>query len=62
MNDVLRAYGNFDVSAGFFSLITELHVKNDKISGYMKPFFKEIKVMTSETTGIKADSINCTRD
>jgi len=44
MNDVLRAYGNFDVSAGTFSLVTELHVKNDTISGYIKPFFKGMKV------------------
>ena len=44
MNDVLRAYGNFDVSAGTFSLVTELHVKNDAISGYIKPFFKDMKV------------------
>ena len=44
MNDMLRAYGDFDVSAGFFSLITELHIKNDAISGYIKPFFKDMKV------------------
>lgn len=44
MNDLLRAYGNFDVSAGAFSLVTELHVKNDVISGYIKPFFKDMKV------------------
>jgi Domain of Unknown Function (DUF748) len=44
MNDVLRAYGNFDVSAGTFSLVTELHVKNHTISGYVKPFFKVTKV------------------
>ncbi|HEY5513446.1 MAG TPA: DUF748 domain-containing protein, partial [Geomonas sp.] len=44
MNDLLRAYGDFDVSGGSFSLVTELHVKNDAISGYIKPFFKEIKV------------------
>ncbi len=44
MNDLLRAYGNFDVSGGFFSLVTELHIKNDVISGYIKPFFKEMKV------------------
>jgi hypothetical protein len=44
MNDLLRAYGNFDVSAGAFSLISELHVKNNAISGYIKPFFKDIKV------------------
>jgi len=44
MNNVLRAYGNFDVSAGVFSLVTELHVKNGAISGYIKPFFKDMKV------------------
>jgi len=44
MNDLLRSYGNFDVSAGLFSLVTELHIKNDAITGYIKPFFKDIKV------------------
>jgi hypothetical protein len=44
INDVLRTYGNFDVSSGIFSLVTELHIKNDKITGYLKPFFKDIKV------------------
>ena len=44
MNDVLRAYGDFDVSAGDFSLTTELHFKKGAISGYIKPFFKDMKV------------------
>jgi hypothetical protein len=44
MNDLLLSYGNFDVSAGSFSLVTELHIKNDAISGYIKPFFKDMKV------------------
>jgi hypothetical protein len=44
MNNLLRAYGDFDVSAGIFSLVTELHVKNGTISGYIKPFFKDITV------------------
>lgn len=44
MNDLLRAYGNFDVAAGAFSLVTELHIKNDQISGYVKPFFRDMKV------------------
>ena len=44
MNDLLRAYGNFDVSAGSFSLVTELHVKNSRVDGYIKPFFKDMKV------------------
>ncbi len=44
MNDLFRAYGNFDVTAGFFSFNTQLHVKNNAISGYVKPFFREMKV------------------
>jgi hypothetical protein len=44
MNDLLRAYGDFDVSAGVFSLVTEIHIKNDAITGYIKPFFKGMKV------------------
>ncbi|MBT1072395.1 DUF748 domain-containing protein [Pelotalea chapellei] len=44
MNDFLRAYGNFDVSRGTFSLISELNIKNEKISGYFKPFFKDMNV------------------
>lgn len=44
MNDLLRSYGDFDVSAGVFSLVTELHIKNDAITGYIKPFFKDMKV------------------
>jgi len=44
MNDLLRTYGDFDVSAGSFSLVTELHVKDDRVSGYIKPFFKDMVV------------------
>ena len=44
MNDLLRAYGDFDVSAGIFSLVTELHINNGRIKGYLKPFFKDMTV------------------
>ncbi len=44
MNDLLRAYGNFDVAAGLFSLVAEVHVKNEAVTGYIKPFFKDMKV------------------
>lgn len=44
MNDVLRAYGDFDVSQGLFSLFTEVHVQNDRIDGYVKPFFQNLYV------------------
>ncbi len=49
MNDLLRAYANFDVTAGTFSFYSELHVKDDRISGYVKPIFKEMKVYDRRT-------------
>ena len=44
MNDLLRAYGNFDVTAGVFSLYSELSVRNGSIQGYIKPLFRDMKV------------------
>jgi uncharacterized protein DUF748 len=44
MNDVLRAHGNFDVTAGRFSLYTELRVRNRQIAGYVKPLFQDMTV------------------
>jgi hypothetical protein len=44
LNDLLRTYGHFDVSAGVFSLVTELHVKGDSLTGYIKPFFRDMQV------------------
>lgn len=44
MNKLLRAYGNFDVTAGRFSLYSELSVKNGRVEGYIKPLFKDIEV------------------
>ena len=47
MNQLLRAYGNFDVTRGFFSLYTEFRVKNGAVKGYVKPLFKEMDVYDS---------------
>jgi Domain of Unknown Function (DUF748) len=44
MNPVLRAHGNFDVVRGFFSVYTEMRVKNAAVQGYVKPLFKEMDV------------------
>jgi hypothetical protein len=44
MNDLFRAYGNFDVTEGMFAFYSELKVRNDEISGYIKPFFRNMKV------------------
>lgn len=44
MNDLFRAYGKLGVKEGTFAFVSELQVKNEAISGYMKPFFKDMKV------------------
>ncbi|MGH7182064.1 MAG: DUF748 domain-containing protein, partial [Nitrospiraceae bacterium] len=44
MNELLRAYADFDVTAGLFSLFSELRVKDDRVEGYIKPLFKDMKV------------------
>jgi Domain of Unknown Function (DUF748) len=44
MNDLLRAYGNFDVTAGRFFFYSEMNAKDGAINGYVKPFFKDMVV------------------
>jgi Domain of Unknown Function (DUF748) len=48
MNDILRAYGKFDVTAGKFSFYAQLRVKNGQMNGYVKPFFAGMKVYDPE--------------
>ena len=44
MNDLFRAYGNFDVAGGVFSLYSEIKVRQGKIEGYVKPLFGDVNV------------------
>jgi hypothetical protein len=44
INDLLRAYGKFDVAAGTFSVYSEVKVRNDRIDGYIKPLFQDLQV------------------
>jgi len=44
MNDLLRAYGKFDVVAGRFDFFSELKVHDGAIAGYVKPLFKDMVV------------------
>ena len=44
MNDLWRAYGGFDVTAGDFSFYSELRIKDGMLSGYVKPLFKNMEV------------------
>jgi len=48
MNDILRAYGKFDVTAGKFSMYAQLRVKDGQMNGYVKPFFEGMKVYDPE--------------
>jgi hypothetical protein len=49
MNDLFRAYGNFDVAEGFFSLYSELTVVRNHVDGYVKPLFRDTKVYDKRT-------------
>lgn len=45
VNDFLRAYGNFDVAKGVFSVYTEFAAKNGKYNGYVKPLLTDLDVV-----------------
>ncbi|CUS37448.1 conserved exported hypothetical protein [Candidatus Nitrospira nitrificans] len=42
-NQLLRAHGGLDVASGVFSVYSEMRVKDDKVNGYLKPLFKDVK-------------------
>jgi branched-subunit amino acid transport protein AzlD len=44
LNDFLKAYGNFDVEKGTFSLYAEAATRDNKIVGYAKPIIKDMHV------------------
>ena len=44
MNDLLRAFGRFDVAAGQLSVFSQVAVKDGNIDGYIKPMFANLKV------------------
>ena len=48
LNDFFQAYGNFDVSQGTFGAYMEMAAKDRKFIGYVKPFIKDLKVVSKE--------------
>jgi Domain of Unknown Function (DUF748) len=44
MNDILRAYGRFDVAAGQFSVFSEINIRDGDMDGYVKPMFANLEV------------------
>jgi hypothetical protein len=53
LNDLWRAYGNFDLTAGRFSVYTELGVHGGRVDGYVKPIFRDIDVYSAEQDAAK---------
>ncbi|MGV9013132.1 MAG: DUF748 domain-containing protein [Flavobacteriales bacterium] len=48
LNDLLKAYGNFDVNKGTLSLYTEVATRNGAFTGYVKPVIKDLDVLGPE--------------
>jgi Domain of Unknown Function (DUF748) len=44
LNELLRAYGTFDVVRGVFSLYTELRVRHRAVRGYVQPLLSDLDV------------------
>jgi hypothetical protein len=45
LNDLFKAYANFDFERGNFGLYTEFAARNGSYGGYVKPILKDIKVV-----------------
>lgn len=46
LNNFIKAYGKFDVESGTFDLVGEFAAAKGKFEGYVKPFFKNMKVLS----------------
>jgi len=46
LKDLVRAYGGFEITAGEFSVYSELQMKGGAIDGYVKPLFRGVEVGT----------------
>jgi uncharacterized protein involved in outer membrane biogenesis len=53
LNDLLRAYGKFDVAAGQLSVYSQMKVASGHVDGYVKPLFRDVKVSAPETKDAK---------
>jgi hypothetical protein len=45
-NQLARAYGAFDFEHGWFDLVIELDAKEGQLEGYIKPLFRNVKVLS----------------
>jgi hypothetical protein len=44
-NDLARAYGSFDFEHGWLDLVLELDVKEGRVEGYVRPLFRDLRVV-----------------
>jgi hypothetical protein len=56
INELAKAYGKFDFKRGWFDLVVETDSKEGRITGYVKPLFRNLKVF-SLTADIKEDNM-----
>lgn len=55
-NDLARAYGAFDFEHGFFDLVVEMDCKEGQVEGYVKPLFRNLKVLSLKND-LKEDDV-----
>ena len=48
LNNLFRAYAKVDVQRGTLRLVAELEAKEGRFHGYVKPFFEDVDVISSE--------------
>ncbi len=46
LNDMFKAYGNFDVNKGTFGMYAEVAAKDGKFTGYVKPLIKDLDIVS----------------
>ena len=55
-NPLTRAYGSFDFERGWFDLVVEVDAREGSLEGYVKPLFRDLKVL-SLRQDIKEDNV-----
>ncbi len=56
INDLALAYGKFDFKRGWFDLVIEADSKEGRMTGYVKPLFRDLKVF-SVSQDAKEDNV-----